>query len=434
MPPRRSARGTGANINDNLKTNVAGLAELLTQIAANLNAGRANNEEGRSLTWWNTQVQTRGRDAKNGLTWETFKDKYTANFHELAKMLPHMVSMEEKKINRYIWGLVPEIRRMITSSNATTLQTAVGLAYRLINDVIRSSEMPKRNDNERKRHNDQERKQDQKEQIKRRQVTRNYRVATHEQRPYNGPQPKCTKCNLHHVGDFLRCNNYRQMGHFSKVCKNKEENGNNGRRSSCYECMSLDYLQNVSLRLNRVPNNNKKNARNPRAPARGRVYAIGAEEAVQNQIMMTAHVVEKDRKVKSIRDIPVVKNYLEVFPEDLPGPPLKAKHEQHLNTILSLLQDEKLYAKFSKFEFWLREVQFLGHVVNVKGIHVDPVKIKAIKKWEAPRTLTKICQFLGLAVYYQSFIKDFLKIAKPLTKLTQKTKKFVWEKEQEEAF
>ncbi|GJQ93763.1 putative nucleotidyltransferase, ribonuclease H [Tanacetum coccineum] len=63
----------------------------------------------------------------------------------------------------------------------------------------------------------------------------------------------------------------------------------------------------------------------------------------------------------------------------------KAKHEQHLNTILSLLKDEKMYAKFSKCKFWLREVQFLGHVVNAKGIHVDPAKIEAIKKWEAPR-------------------------------------------------
>ncbi|GJU58116.1 putative reverse transcriptase domain-containing protein [Tanacetum coccineum] len=112
----------------------------------------------------------------------------------------------------------------------------------------------------------------------------------------------------------------------------------------------------------------------------------------------------------------------------------KAEHEQHLNTILSLLKDDKLYVKFSKCEFWLREVQFLGHVVNAKGIHVNPAKIEVIKKWEAPRTPIEIRQFLGLAGYYRRFIKDFSKIAKPLTKLTQKTKKFVWEKEQEEAF
>nr|GEY11104.1 retrotransposon protein, putative, Ty3-gypsy subclass [Tanacetum cinerariifolium] len=128
---------------------------------------------------------------------------------------------------------------------------------------------------------------------------------------------------------------------------------------------------------------------------------------------------------------------LRVREEDVPKTSFqtcKAKHEQHLNTISSLLKDEKLYTKFSKCEFWLREVQFLGHVVNAKGIHVDPAKIEDIKKWEASRTPIEIRQFLGLAGYYRRFIKDFSKIAKPLTKLTQKTKKFVWEKEQEEAF
>ncbi|GKE39634.1 hypothetical protein Tco_1463039 [Tanacetum coccineum] len=290
--------------------------------------------------------------------WATKVDKYTARFHELAKMLPYMVSTEENKIDRYIWGLVPEIRRMITLSNPTTLQAAVGMASCLTNDVIRSSGVPKRNDNERKKQSDQQRNQDQNQQNKRRQVTCNYGVATQD----------------------------------------------------------LDHLRNVCPKLNRAPNNNNNNAGNPRASARGRVHMIGAEEAVRNQNVVTvrvygdiancklnlndelfnidlilielknfdvvirmdwltkvwtdikffdkivriplkggktlivqgdkparnmkiisaikmhkylkkecftfvAHVVEKDQKVKSIQDILVVKNYPEVFPEDLPGPP-----------------------------------------------------------------------------------------------------------------
>ncbi|KAJ9547942.1 hypothetical protein OSB04_020485 [Centaurea solstitialis] len=112
----------------------------------------------------------------------------------------------------------------------------------------------------------------------------------------------------------------------------------------------------------------------------------------------------------------------------------KEDHEQHLRLILELLKAEKLYAKFSKCEFWIREVHFLGHVVNKEGIHVDPAKIEAIKKWEAPKTPTEIQQFLGLAGYYRRFIANFSKITQPLTALTQKDKKFNWGEKQEEAF
>ncbi|KAD5318277.1 hypothetical protein E3N88_18223 [Mikania micrantha] len=110
------------------------------------------------------------------------------------------------------------------------------------------------------------------------------------------------------------------------------------------------------------------------------------------------------------------------------------KHEQHLRKILELLKEEKLYAKFSKCEFWLREVQFLGHVVNSEGIHVDPAKIEAIKNWDTPMTPTEIWSFLGLAGYYRRFISNFSKIALPLTKLTQKSEPFAWEQKQEDAF
>ncbi|KAI3761239.1 hypothetical protein L1987_51651 [Smallanthus sonchifolius] len=98
----------------------------------------------------------------------------------------------------------------------------------------------------------------------------------------------------------------------------------------------------------------------------------------------------------------------------------KEDHEQHLRLILDLLKTEQLYAKFSKCEFWLKEVQFLGHVVNEKGIHVDPAKIEAVKNWKAPKTPTEVRSFLGLAGYYRRFISNFSKIAVPLTALTQK--------------
>ncbi|GJX71595.1 putative reverse transcriptase domain-containing protein [Tanacetum coccineum] len=112
----------------------------------------------------------------------------------------------------------------------------------------------------------------------------------------------------------------------------------------------------------------------------------------------------------------------------------RKEHEGHLRLILKLLKEEKLYAKFSKCEFWLSKIQFLGHVIDSEGIHVDPAKIKSIKDWESPKTPTEISQFLGLAGYYRRFIKGFSKIARPMTKLTQKSVKFDLGEKAEAAF
>ncbi|GJT50516.1 hypothetical protein Tco_0976673 [Tanacetum coccineum] len=114
--------------------------------------------------------------------------------------------------------------------------------------------------------------------------------------------------------------------------------------------------------------------------------------------------------------------------------PTKEEHEMHLGLILELLKKEKLYVKFSKCELWLQEVQFLGHVINDDGLHVNYRKIKAVKNWEAPRTPSEVRSFLGLAGYCLPFIENFSKLAKPLTILTQKHKEYVWGKEQERAF
>ncbi|GKD44136.1 hypothetical protein Tco_1268781 [Tanacetum coccineum] len=110
------------------------------------------------------------------------------------------------------------------------------------------------------------------------------------------------------------------------------------------------------------------------------------------------------------------------------------QHEEHLKQILELLKKEELYAKFSKCEFWIPKVQFLGHVIDSQGIHMDPAKIESIKDWQSPKTLTEIRQFLSLAGYYRRFIEGFSKIAKSMTKLTQKKVKFDWGDKQEATF
>nr|GEU52039.1 putative reverse transcriptase domain-containing protein [Tanacetum cinerariifolium] len=198
--------------------------------------------------------------------------------------------------------------------------------------------------------------------------------------------------------------------------------------------------------------------------------------------------MEKKSDEKRLKDILVVREFLEFFPEELLGlPPVrqvefeidlipgaapvahrpyrlapsemqelsnqlqeladrvfindiliysrnKKERANHLRIILELLRKEKLYSKFSKCDFWINVVQFLRYIIDNQGLHVDPAKIKAVKNWASPTTPVEIRQFLELVGYYRRFIKEFSKIAKSLTELTQKNKKYIWGEDQETAF
>jgi len=109
-------------------------------------------------------------------------------------------------------------------------------------------------------------------------------------------------------------------------------------------------------------------------------------------------------------------------------------HEKHLRIVLTRLREHQLYAKFSKCEFWLKKLPFLGHILSEDGISVDPSKVQEVLDWKAPTSVHEVQSFLSLAGYYRCFILDFSKIAKPVTKLLQKDVKFVWSQECEVAF
>ncbi|GJT83373.1 putative nucleotidyltransferase, ribonuclease H [Tanacetum coccineum] len=95
---------------------------------------------------------------------------------------------------------------------------------------------------------------------------------------------------------------------------------------------------------------------------------------------------------------------------------------------------KKLLRKFSKCEFWLQQVAFLGHIVSADGIIMDPSKVEAITKWPRPTTVTEVRSFLGLAGYYRRFVEGFSRLALPLTQLMRKGEKFVWTDERQESF
>jgi hypothetical protein len=100
-------------------------------------------------------------------------------------------------------------------------------------------------------------------------------------------------------------------------------------------------------------------------------------------------------------------------------------HAEHIRIVLTRLREHQLYAKFSKCEFWLKRVPFLGHMLSKSGILVDPSKVQEVMDWKSPTIVHEVQSFLGLAWYYRRFIPDFLKIAKPMTSLLQKDHKFV---------
>jgi hypothetical protein len=101
------------------------------------------------------------------------------------------------------------------------------------------------------------------------------------------------------------------------------------------------------------------------------------------------------------------------------------EHEEH-RLALQKLQEHGLYAKLSKYEFWMKQVAFLGHIISKGGISMDPSKVQDVLSWNAPTSVSDIQSFLGLAGYYRRFIEGFLKISKPMIELLEKDKKFEW--------
>ncbi|KAJ4792483.1 polyprotein [Rhynchospora pubera] len=128
-------------------------------------------------------------------------------------------------------------------------------------------------------------------------------------------------------------------------------------------------------------------------------------------------------------------NFVVVFIDDiLIYSRTSEEHAKHLRVVLNKLREHKLFGKFSKCEFWLEEVAFLGHVISRKGLSVDPAKVRAVAEWGQLKSVSEVRSFLGLAGYYRRFVEGFSKIARPLTQLLHKDTKFEWGEEQEASF
>nr|GEU35893.1 putative reverse transcriptase domain-containing protein [Tanacetum cinerariifolium] len=281
-------------------------------------------------------------------------------------------------------------------------------------------------DNKRKFNNTLRNQQNQQPFRRNNNVARAYAAGSGE-KPYRGTKPLCPKCNFYHDGPCRpKCTNCKRTGHIARYYRSRAANTNN--------------------------NNNNNNYNNRRATSAYQGVLTCFECGAQGYPVFLANITTKMIKDKSeekrLEDVPIVQDFSKVFPEDLParapyrlapsemkelsdqlqelsnkgfirpssspwGAPVlfvKKKdgsfwmcidyrelnkltnvqeHEEHLKLILELLKKEKLYAKFSKCEFWIPRVQFLGHVIDSRGIHVDLAKIESVKDWVSPKIPTK---------------------------------------------
>ncbi|GJS77832.1 putative reverse transcriptase domain-containing protein [Tanacetum coccineum] len=366
-----------------------------------------------------------------------------------------MFSKVSDEVEKYVGGLPDMIHESVMASKPKTMQEAIEFATELMDQKIRTLvERPG------------------------------------EKKSYRGSKPLCPKCNYHHNGQCApKCTNCKRTGHLTWDCRSLASANNNQRapgagngnvvarsyvvgiaRTNPNSNVVIEYSYDVQLadelgsldviigmdwlsryhavidcveKIVRASVYSKIDLRSGYHQLRVREEDIPKtafrtryghyEFQVMPFGLINAPAVFMDLIYR------VCKPYLDKFvivsiDDILIYSKKKQEHEEHLKLILELLKKDELYAKFSKCEFWIPKVQFLDHVIDSQGIHMDPTKIESIKDWASPKTPTDIRQFLGLAGYYGRFIEGFSKITKSMTKLTQKKVKFDWGDKEEAAF
>nr|GEV55958.1 reverse transcriptase domain-containing protein [Tanacetum cinerariifolium] len=437
------------------------------------NSGCAKNQKvkytassfiNKALSWWNTQVQARGREDAIGMRWVEFKALLVAEF------------CPSNKIEK------------LETTQPTTIHSAILKAEILTDEVVRCGTLT-RSSEKRKEVEETSKQGGSWKDNKKEKVGKGF-VATNPHRNENvGSYLKSAKCFAYHPKvDALQDPNvvtgtFSLNDHFATVLFDS---------GADFSFISTKFapLLNVKPTIVEMVCHEKV----VRIPLEGgEILRVQRERTLGGtKTLMSTKADELE-----FSDIPIVRDFIDVFLEDLSGLPpqrqvefridlipgampvakspyrlapsemqelseqlqefqdkgfirpshslwvasvlfikkkddalrmridyreTKDDHEIHLKLVLGLLKKKRLYVKFSNCKFWLQEVHFLDHVVNQSAIHVDPSKIKAVKNWKAPTTPFEIRLFLGLASYYRRFIVNLSKIAKPLTSLTQKTR------------
>ncbi|GJR88325.1 putative reverse transcriptase domain-containing protein [Tanacetum coccineum] len=427
----------------------------------------------KALTWWNSQVQTRGWEATVGMTWEDFKAlmkkeycpsnkmqkletgfwshamvgaghaAYTDRFHELARLVPHLVTPKTKRIER----------------NGSLKNSVWKRGY----DGEPSKEGNVRGDNKRTR------------------TGKVFAIITNPvKKEYTGSTPKCTNCPFHHYPKmpYRMCTNCNYLGHFAKDCRVRPKmvtplNAKNltAAHRECYEYGGTDHYKSAYPRLNQEPGQrgNRLNQAlaieggqgrgNNGNLARGKAFVIGAEEARQdpNIVMGTLHKAEIVCHERVVRILLPRGEVLRVYgerPEEKVKRLMRLPPSQEVEFRIDLILGEMLVAKYpyrlapteiEELSNQLKELQDKGYTRPSSSPWGAPVLLVKKKDYSfrimillQDRPLVRIPSVESaqgrLAGYYRRFIMNFSKIAKSLTILTQKNKKYVCGDEQEMVF
>ncbi|GJY89703.1 putative reverse transcriptase domain-containing protein [Tanacetum coccineum] len=357
---------------------------------------------------------------------------YTDWFHKLARLVPHLVTLESRMIEKYVYGLALQIHRMVAATEPKTIQKAVHISGALTDEAVRNISIKKVE----KRRNVGEPSKDRsgRDDNKRTRIVRMHMLLlgrrnqgnqargrafmlgaggssrqdlnnVHEKRSEDtttGWQASDKKqdedCCVLDIYAEVEKSRYRlapsELKELSGQLKELQDKGFIRPSSSPWEA---PFFSKIDLRFGyhqlRVHEDDI-----PKTAFRTRYGHF--EFTVMPFGLTNAPAVFMDLMNRVCR--PYLDKFVIVFIDDiLIYSKTQEEHVEHLRLVLGLLKNEKLYAKFSKCEFWLREVQFLGHVINRNGIHVDPSKIKVVKNWKASRTPTEVRSFLGLAAYYE---------------------------------
>ncbi|GKB76512.1 putative reverse transcriptase domain-containing protein [Tanacetum coccineum] len=328
--------------------------------------------QGIALTWWKSHVNTITHEVAYAMTWKTLKKMMTDKYCPRGKIKKLEIEMwnlkvkESDEIEKYVGGLPDMIHGSVMASKPKTMQDAIEFATEIIDKKI-NTYAEHQAKNKRKFDDTSRNNQNQQQPSKRHNVARAYTAGSGENKPYRGSKPLCSKCNYHHDGQCApKCHKCNRVGHLSRDCRspvnsntaNNQRGTRAGQRATFFECEAQGHIKRECPKLN---NNNRGNpVGNGNAPARA--YAVGT--ARKNQTPMSslidivptaldygvdieladgchvflAHVTTKKAEDKSeekrLENVPIVRDFPEVFPEDVSGIPPARQVEFQIDLIL----------------------------------------------------------------------------------------------------